>query len=779
MHLSPMKLLTEGIDHLEDLDLQAFIAAVSNISKMQASEKLDGANLWFGLDGDGRLYTSRAGKSKSADNVYEEGDYPYLSSSNGFRATHAALKSKEDEIKTVLRPNDTVEIEVLFGRQPNAVTYGAGGKNYIAFIRGVEGTQDILVDQLANALSGDVTKVQVKTVDTIDGENLILENTELTFQFVGVQKIDTTELKATDVSKQLAALQKFLGETAPLQGYQGSNFDLLTSSLGSFDKEIRAAAKELKAKTAAKVMADFKLPIKRELLDKFVGKIKSPLAADDLSNEEDIGVEGVVLKDPTTGDQIKLVDKDTFTTINKFNYAVRSTISGLVKSTDPTLPLEVRGGILGQLKITIADLLGNKELARTQGAKKFFTTVKGKTPEDTVKNAVKELGGSEDYRGTKRKIVALIDNTRDEISQQLKDFKANKDSFQLKLRSGKSMGLSAEVIRRTLLAYAEAKRDVDEMAEKVNKAKSIAQVIAILYGRSIKAVHSVGDEETVTEGLLQEKRIFTDKAQYEGKDGWTLLNIYLATLMMSAIIYKTDDKLGIRILRDKTHCRLTAWSKEMSPLNFWGYPIWRVGTPQVKKLIGKKVAAELFRHTRKVPPNNWRFIHMDLSFGRDLPIDWDDHLKTLKVLQHYPGMSVDRINTLLDGVFHYEKLSFDERVKLLNKLYYFVQQFIPISPLASRLRAIQNELLLNANGQNDIMVQEMKLLSSIANLSEEGEVAAGPSGSTSVATSTATTSASIASYAKPIFGAGRVIKRVKRNPDIVRSKFPRPKDPTK
>ncbi len=819
-------MLTEGIAHLEDLDLQAFIQAVSNISKMQATEKLDGANLWFGLDKEGRLYTSRAGKAKSAENVYNEADFPYFASNNGFRAAHAALKAKEDEIKTILRPGDTIEIEVLFGRQPNAVTYGSGGKNYIAFLRGVEGTQDLLVDQLANRLANQAVKVSVKTVDSVDGENLKLEPAEFTFQFVGVQKIDASKLRQVDVSKQLAALQSFLKKKAGLEGSDATNFDVLTGSLGSYDKAIRPQAKELKAKLAAQVMTEFKLPIKKELLAKFVHQVKSPLAADDLTPDEDIGIEGVVLRDPNNSEeQIKLVDKDTFTTINQFNYAVRNSINTLIRTTDLEAPPESRGGLLGELKIMIADLLGNREMARTQAAKKIFTTLKGKTPEDTIKNVAKELTGGDDYLGTRKKIVAMIDATMEKLATMLKDYKANKDNFQLKLKSGKSLGHSPEIIRRTLLTFAESKRDLDELRDKVAKTKSLTQLAAVLYGKIAKAVHSTGEEEPVSEaqtwtvmlhpdfdemphtefgpeskkiiasfkkkgqvklkklfdegsgsgfelevttkddvteddmwdllgqaGLdhegwggmialkeeqqLLEKRIFNDKSQYQNKDAWTLLNIYLATVMMSTVIYKANDRLGVRILKDKTHCRLGKWTKEMSPLNFWGYVIWRAGTPQVEKLVGRKVAKDIFRHARKAPPNWWRFLHMDLSFGRDVPIDWADHRKTLMLLQHYPGMNVDRVNTLLDNTFKYEQLTFDEKVKFLGKLYFYVNQFVPMSPLLTRIRAIQDRVLLNANGENYQMVSEMKLLRSITALTEDGEAAAATAGTTATATST-------------------------------------------
>ena len=67
-----------SIQHIDDLDIKSFISAVRNIGTMQATEKLDGANLWFGLDDAGRLFTSRTGKRDDSARFYSEADYPYF-----------------------------------------------------------------------------------------------------------------------------------------------------------------------------------------------------------------------------------------------------------------------------------------------------------------------------------------------------------------------------------------------------------------------------------------------------------------------------------------------------------------------------------------------------------------------------------------------------------------------------------------------------------------------------------------------------------------------------
>lgn len=779
-------ILTEGIVHLEDLDIKDFIKAVRNIATMQASEKLDGSNLWAGLDERGELFTSRAGKRDGAEKFYSEADYPAFAAYNGFRATHAALMAKEADVKKALGPGDTFEVEVLFGRQPNAVTYGLGGKNFIAILRGVEGTSDTKIDQLTAVLNNSEVTVRTPVIDTTDGITLDRKMMEHVFRFVGVQKIKPEMLKSIDVEEAVKELEDYLDNASPVEGL--SNFELMTTSLGSIPKAERAEAKEAKETVLANVKNKFKVRIKKELLDKFVSKIKPALAADDLSGDEDNGIEGVVLRDPATGEQIKIVDKDSFTTINQFNFAVRNQIGGMVRSTDDSASLESRGGLTGVMKIRIAEILGNKDLAIGRGAKKIFNDNKGDNPTSTLRNVAKSLNGA-DYIGAKKKIAAIVAATIDELDSMRETFNKTKDdvdTYRLKLKSGKAMGLSPEIVKRTMMTFAETRRNLVELLTKIKGTDNFEQLVAVLYGRAARAAHAEGEDDSIAEaldvdgGALLEARTYTDVARYQAvPDAFTLLNIYIGTFLLSALVYKADDKVGIRLLKDKPHYRLTKHKPEMSALNFWGYPVWRSSSPAVKKLIGKKTAAEIFKQARKVPPNWFKHLHMDLSFGKDVDIDWGDHLKTIRVLMQYPSVSTDRLNTLIAGVMDYETLSHDEKVKLVAKLYLFIMQFVPTSPLLTRLRVIQDNLLLNATGKNTQMVVTESLLKSIVN-EEEGDGGSAPatpgsSNNNGNGEATATKAADIAEIERKITKNSVVIRR-KRNPEIKKKRFSRPKD---
>ena len=764
-----------SIFHLEDLPLNDFIKAVQNIGNMHASEKLDGGNCWLGLDNEGKLFTSREGKSKRAGRFYSEERYPAFAAYNGFRSAHAALEAKFEDIKRIMQPNQMVECEVLYGRQPNAVTYGANNKSYIAFLRGVNGTPDVVADQLSTALGGTSVKVNVNIISTTNGEDLRSDVQEITYQFTGAQRIDPSKLKDVNLTKHVDALIAYLQK--PSEIGELTNGDLLTTNLGSINVDERPDAKLAKSAIVAKIMADFKLPIKRELLDNYVLKIKPALSASDLTSDEDLGVEGIVLRDPTTGNLIKLVDKDAFTTINAFNHAIRNQISNVTKTLDPNAPLEARGGITGNMKTKIADLLGNVELARGSTAKRALAKVKDTTPIGTIKAFASNLN-IPDFLGMKRKLLAIVQQAAVDMRAMLQDFTANKDNFQLKLKNGRVIGISPEINMRTLLVFAESRRNLLELFYKLKKTQTTTQVIAILYGGLAKQVHETEDlipNLGVTESIITEKKYDTDKARYSGKDAYTIVNIYFATVFMAVILYKAQDARGIRMLKDRTHYKLASWDVQMSPLNFWGYPIWKASSPPVKKLIGPKAAGMIFKIARRAAPSWSRYLHMDLSFGKDVPIDWVDHFKTLHTLQQFDGMNTDRINILMKGVFLYDTATHDQRVKTITKLFYFVNQFIPTSPLFIRIKAIQDELLLNANGENDQMVQEMKLLTVINALAEDENP------NTAAETSSQVTIATRAADANPSKDGGnkmqmrkRNIEKRKRNPKIKKAKFLKP-----
>lgn len=489
--------LLEGIKHLEDLSLKDFIGTVENLKSKVVTEKLDGANLWFGLDDKG-FFTSREGKSKKGSRFYSVTDYPVIAAYNGFRAAHLALESKKETISKYLQPGDMIEIEILFGKQPNTLVYD-GAKNYIVILRGIE-TDKLKVDHVASALGDKPISVTSTIISSEDGDKLDKKEENVEWHFTRVRPINTQHLNMTAALEKLKELKDFLNdknqEFSDRTNVEVANIKLNTIPIG----DERDRMKVERDRLLDELQSSFKTPIKNLLLDVLVKKVKPFLQSHDIKPEEELGVEGVVLSDPSSSDDmVKIVDKDLFTSINTFNNSLKNSVNGLVRTNDQDAPIELRGGAFGQAKIRIADLLGIRELALSSGTKKIFDKFKGATPQDTAQGLADSLE-IRDFFGTKRKISAILKNSLSEIDAVLADFKANPDDYKLTLKNGKTIGISPETLKRNLTAFAETKRDINAINSAVLKSEKAAELVMALYGRTIQTLHK-GSEESVRESF--------------------------------------------------------------------------------------------------------------------------------------------------------------------------------------------------------------------------------------------------------------------------------------
>lgn len=484
--------LLEGIVHIEDQPVDAFIKSVKSIKDMIVTEKLDGSNLWFGLDDNG-LFTSREGKSPKKGRFYDVSDYPMVANYNGFRAAHLALEKVESTIREILQEGDSIEIEVLFGRQPNTVTYGSDDKNFIVILRGVNETPTDRVNALAKALDSKAVSVESTVVSSPDGDVLELDDVVMKWEFTQVKQISPAKIDTAEVQKLLSKMEKFADEqSTALSGK--TNRELAEVSLTTIPKDQREAIKAAKAEVNAYFMSQFKLPIKDLLLSKFVRKIKPMLQASELHPSEDIGVEGVVARNPDSDDMIKIVDKDVFTAINSFNSSVRSGVSGLVRTTDQDAPIEMRGGVFGQAKIKIADALGAKELAMSSGVKRFITKFKGADIQSTASALADSLNIS-NVPTVRAEIESILSDSLDEVNSILSDFKKEAGEYKLMLKTGKEIGLTPEIMKRTLTSFAETKKDIVEVISRIKKAKTATELVLALYGKTLESMFEGGSAD--------------------------------------------------------------------------------------------------------------------------------------------------------------------------------------------------------------------------------------------------------------------------------------------
>jgi hypothetical protein len=779
--------MPNSLKNVSDLDLRQFIAVIRDLPRLQIFEKIDGLQVWFGLTDSGELFTSRPNDDKR---FTSEGEYPFLASFNPYRCVHAALEKKKRDIQSVLSPDEVIQADVIFDRQPGSIAYGLDNKNFIMITHGVEETSDVKADQLNAVLVNQSVSAEASVVETSDGVKLDVKKTTLTFQFVAQQRL-SNPIDTSKIEGKLTELENLLDSESTIDGL--TNYDLIQTSLGSIPIEQREAAKFERDQLLSVIENQFKAEIHDELLKQLTSKFKSKLASAELTPDEDVGIAGVVFAHPSTPEMISIFDDDHLSTLSDFNSAIKRQLSSPIRTIDQDASLESQGGLTGQLMIRIHSLLGDASLAITRNAKDLISKNLGDSPSNTIAALAGNLRKTDDVEGLKRKIEAMIEETLSKLDSMLSDFKklqtAADKTFSLRLRSGKTIGLSQSVIKRTLLSFAETRRNLLELKDKIEKVKVFEQLVAVLFGRHLKTLNSEVSEslaEAVIEDSLEElfeRRNFTDRALYKKlANTWQLLNTYVATLVMTAIIYKFEDARGIRLLRDKKNYRLKKWSSEMSAFNFWGLAVWKPASPAVKPYLPPKIEREMARLIKKVPPRWVTFLHMDFSFANDVPVDWDDHYKTIKwLIKHSGDTNTDKVNSLIDGAFFFDKLTFDEKVKLLTKAYYHIMQFVPTSPLLTRFRAIQHKIL---TGQDPSLVQTMIMSPGQELISEEGEGggdAGADSGVGAIGTTTAglggigTLVKDIANFQSRLGHKYQIVRR-HRNPEIKFKKFKRPKD---
>lgn len=736
--------LNEGISHLEDLPLGKFVSVLNRLSDLTGLEKVDGAQLWIGVDDDSQLYTSREGKRSTTTRFYSPDEWPKIADFNQFRAAHMIVEKLESEIKEVLFPGSTVEVEVLFGGQPNTVNYGGKDQSFLVILRGAAGTPDSVADELAAKLTNRKVDVSVDTVASVDGIELSNETVNTTFSIVSPQKINLEKLKSEKLFQALQKLENFLNQKSEIKEY--TNRELAVINLTSIKTDKRDAVKTARANLLSKIDSEYKAEIKKALLDK-ASSLRSSLG--------DANLEGIVFRDPKTNEQVKLVDKDEFLITNRFNQSMRDIVRGPLMSTDENASIEAQGGLTGHLRIRIAKFLGDKDLAKASTMKKKLDELGGDTREEVLSN-LESYFEIQDFQQTKRKILLMISATKKELDAKLEEFKKERDSYELKLKNGKVVKISDDVFKKTLAIFAETRKSFIDQFDKIKSTNNSIELLDKLYGHLINENPS----ESIQEAKKASSASFgeVDLQNIKGLDTFHILNSYLSVLFMSVILLKENDTKAKRMLRDVKNMHLKKWAYDMSPLNHWGYVIWSATNKDAKRVLSTEAEKGIKKMTNQIPKIWWTLLHMNLSSDIKRTIDWPAHKFTLKQMIDFSGFKSKRINELLNGAFSWESLSHDEKIKYLNKLYMFALQFTPRSLLLNRFKHIQSTIIMgNSN---------LSLLAEVNKLKEDGDAGS-------------TVASAIASVPSRLFSKTNknIIKRV-RNPEISKmfSKFKRTKN---
>lgn len=474
------QIISEGIKHIEDMPVHDFINALKNIHALEITEKLDGANLSFGLDDHGIFYTSR--EAKRGQRYYSEDQFPQSEFwAVGFRSAHRALLAVLKTMrKNGLKPGDVVECEILFGELPNTVPYTAD-INRIVFLKATKGTPDIM--RLKQALTGVRAKVAMHHIPfTDDGKKIEIGKTEIHhWLFTDVRKIIVDRSKLTKIIKnRIDKLAIFIEEDSgfwDLKNYQVISIPKNRRVPFVSDEDWFARKNDFLVYRQGVIdrIKISKLDIKDSLINSLVRNTQSQFGP---LHENGGFIEGIVLRDPEkkifeTG-ITKIVDKSLFTEMNKFVWSVRNKISGGPGK---------RASIVSRMMTEMASSVNHPKLATTWA--KRYIRESGDTKEIRLHTLAKDIN----FQKVQKEWLSVLQKSEKLLERYYKFYQKNKNliearagNFIVKYEDNNNLDV------RTLMEFATTFERIRNYKKEVTEAKTSKDLILVIVGDKLDAV---------------------------------------------------------------------------------------------------------------------------------------------------------------------------------------------------------------------------------------------------------------------------------------------------
>lgn len=452
--------VSKGIPHIEDLPVLDFIDTLLNWDILEATEKLDGAQILFGIDDIG-FYTSR--ESKGGKRVYKESDYAIAFPTTYLRSVHKLLEQSYMKLWAAgMRSGDQVEAEVLFGAIPNVVPYSEN-TNYLIFLRTTEG--NINIESLKQELCPHSLYVALDTPSTPDGCKIHISEDYHTWTFGTVPKIPPRPDAIMECSNELDDLMNFLQER--VIGYEECTNSILESlPLNRIPtwcepkdwKTVKLDLREKRDELNEEIMRR-KMLIKHILVDHYVREQISVLGPP----PSDGGwIEGVVLKNPVTGKMVKIVDKDTFGVVREAAWEERNKLTEAAKGTGSA------HSFLANLYLDMATALGHPELGTIQA--KAYLRRQGMITEERLQN----LSNGIDFKEVSEYWLGLLAVRESNLHDRLDKYDLNWSTV-----------VEYHVHQRTLDTFATTFQKITRLIEGTEAAKTPEDLFQVLVGKQL------------------------------------------------------------------------------------------------------------------------------------------------------------------------------------------------------------------------------------------------------------------------------------------------------
>ena len=667
----------------ENIPIKDFIKQIKKLGEYTISSQADGLTFYFGFDNDGAFYTSPYSPDKRTKFYYKVSDYPTEVQNNQFKSAHSVLSKISQKLSDILENGQAVECQLV----ADAPTSLGSNRSLINIIRGVNGESSTPknVSSIAEKETG-LLQGKVKLLSTQDGEELENVSQLVSWKLSNSKSVKGSELSSTKLKSIIDKLQVFLSklnEQALKFDMQLNNLEVASIDLGKIPVKYREAIKKEREKINQQILEKYKLPIKSELL---------------VSLETKLGSKAALIH---KGSDASWLGSDDFIAASRFDTVAKREVSGIIRTTDKTATIEERGGLMGIAQQRIADLLGMPELARFQSAKKIFSNMKGANPRETATLFANQLNQLNLY-GVKTKILAILKYTKEQIEIKRDEFRQNATSFELNTGDGEKVQNSPESIKENMLQFAQTLSNIEEISEEIKKSKNFIDVTMALYSPIIYNLHGKKlSEEVLTESGNPNIKVVNNLTASE------LCHSYTATLLASQLLLRVGDKPSIQMLRDSSHASLKTFSPSISPFNFWGFMVFGNYNAEMKGFLNDHTSKELKKLTGRLSSPRIKKLHQIISTSTNHIQDWEFQEDSAKLIAMRLETRGQAINTAIVGIRHWDDIKLSDKNTIVAKVFYYLQQFVPGSPLLPRIRALANEILTHAAKEDNLEKQSV------------------------------------------------------------------------
>lgn len=453
-----------GIPHIEDLSIDKFINTLYNLDEYLITEKIDGSQILFGIDANG-FYTSR--ETKGGNRIYESKNYPLNFSSVYMRSAHDALLKILPLLESAgFEIGDQIEAEVLYGEIPNAIPYSKD-VNHIVFLRVTEGFVDL--NKLKKISDNQTVTLKLKVPFTEDGKIIKLKEEFNNWKFSSSPEIKYGfDILNKELKPKLNKINSYLNEQSEIKHL--TNKDILTLPLNVTPKfvtegkwkEVKNNIKNIKEDIQIKYNSLI-LETKELLLDNLVRNQQSGFGP---ALSEGGCIEGVVLRHPISKEQVKVVDKNTFSKTRDYVWESR------LKLTEKVQTPNNASSFIGKVLVGLASAMGHPYLGTTQ-SKKYLRQI-SENKEDLLSTLTENINFTE----TKEYCLNFIKIKRNDLTFEL-----------IKYNSSIKESIFSEIIeKRTKQAFAEMFKQLEIFETKIKSSRDSKDLILVIAEKQISEI---------------------------------------------------------------------------------------------------------------------------------------------------------------------------------------------------------------------------------------------------------------------------------------------------